>query len=390
MWDARADGKMAARAASLSRRSQLIRVLSGQHPRPREGPRDTADTTNSHESPPATSSTTMTAATVRGSLSAGRGASGAAAARPACSKRGILGGNPACHAGCIRRPAVAPRLHLRGAQRTTSPHPHPRHRRFAAFSGIGVATTVPSPTMPRGARKPEPRAATQRRPRRRTIHGWAGRPQVMRAVPDNNRMKLTAGRWQDGRPAAAYPGVLRTERSGDLDAKVMRRVLGHVVGVLCSLVTIGQAPRLMDGAVCALANLGVIVAQTECTIGSAGLGEGGLSLGWNMGPPLLGLALIMETALWLQRLYSAPSWLPPVVALLGCPALLGLITRINEGLPGFGWETGIVMGLPVALAFTAYWIPLRLSQGRATRGSGEPQNNQMQLTARAQAMGRRS
>lgn len=150
------------------------------------------------------------------------------------------------------------------------------------------------------------------------------------------------------------------------------------MGMTCSLVAIGYTPRLMDAAVCALSRLGVIVAQTGCAAGSAGLGEGGVSLGWSMGPPLLGLVVIMEAALWLQRLYSVPSWVPPVVALLGCPALLGIITGMNEGLPGFVWEVGVVMGLPVALAFTAYWIPLRLLYGRPTRGSDEPQNNQMQ------------
>jgi hypothetical protein len=103
-------------------------------------------------------------------------------------------------------------------------------------------------------------------------------------------------------------------------------------------------------------------------------------------PPLLVLILIMEAALWLQQLYAVPSWLPPLVVALGCPALQSIIAGLNEGLPWFVWEVGVVMGLPIALAFTAYWVPLGLSMsvwpGATTRKS-EPQNNQMQLTSGA-------
>jgi ABC-type Fe3+ transport system permease subunit len=103
-----------------------------------------------------------------------------------------------------------------------------------------------------------------------------------------------------------------------------------------------------------------------------------------MAPPLLGLVVIMEAALWLERLYSAPIWLPPVVVALGCPTLLAFLVGLDEGFPSFMWDVGVVMGLPIALAFAAYWLPLRLLQAPATSDasrSGEPQNNKMQLTS---------
>jgi hypothetical protein len=139
----------------------------------------------------------------------------------------------------------------------------------------------------------------------------------------------------------------------------MRRLVGHALGMLCSIVTISHAPRVMDAVVCALASLGLATVQGGCPAGSAGLGEGGLSFAWTMAPPLLGLLLIMEAALWLQRLYSAPISLPPIVAILGCPTLLAFLTGLDQGFPWFMWQIGLVMGLPVALAFTAYWFPLR-------------------------------
>ena len=145
--------------------------------------------------------------------------------------------------------------------------------------------------------------------------------------------------------------------------------------MFCALVTIGYAPRAMDLLVCALGKLGLITLQGGCRSGAAGLGEGGLFPSWSMLPSLLVLILIMEAALWLQRIYAAPSWLPPLVVALGCPALQSVIAGLNEGLPWFVWQVGIVMGLPIALAFTAYWVPMRLSMsvwpglvlGRASR-----------------------
>jgi len=194
-----------------------------------------------------------------------------------------------------------------------------------------------------------------------------------------------SGRGQRKRwSLAAELSVLRTERDADVGVMALRRSAGHAGGMVLSMLTISQAPRIMDAVVCSLAGLRLVTLQGECSSGASGLGEGGLRFAWSMAPPLLGLILIMEVALWLQRLYSAPLWLPPVVAILGCPALLAFLAGLNEGFPWFMWEVGVVMGLPVALAFTAYWLPLRLSQARAMSAAprgGEPQNNEMQLTS---------
>lgn len=183
-----------------------------------------------------------------------------------------------------------------------------------------------------------------------------------------------------GAALAADLGVLRTERSGHVGVTALRRSVGHAVGMLCSVAMISQAPRIIDAVVCTLAGLGLVAIHGGCTTGSAGLGEGGLSFAWSMALPLLGLVLIMEAALWLQRLYAAPVWLPPVVVALGCPTLLALLGGFHDGFPWFMWQVGVVMGLPVVLAFTAYWLPLKLATSDAAQ-SGKPQNNEMQLTA---------
>ena len=161
------------------------------------------------------------------------------------------------------------------------------------------------------------------------------------------------------------------------------RISGHAVGMLCAVAAIVHAPRVMSAVECSLSRLGLVAVQGGCATGVPGLGEGGLSFEWSMAPYLVGLVLIMEAALWLQRLYSAPTWLPPVVVVLGCPALLGAIVGLNAGPPWFEWDVGVVMGLPVALAFTAYWSPLRLLQAHGvntTPRSCELQGNDLKAT----------
>ena len=169
----------------------------------------------------------------------------------------------------------------------------------------------------------------------------------------------------------------------------MRRFLGHAVGMACALAVNSYAPRVMDGVVCAFVGLGLMTVRGGCASGIAGLGEGGVQLAWSMALPLFGLVVIMEAALWLRRLYAAPICVPPLVVIFGCPALLGFIAGLDAGLPWFMWEVGVVMGLPVALAFTAYWVPLQLSQ-RGARSESGPQNNALQLTKPAQAVELRS
>jgi hypothetical protein len=199
----------------------------------------------------------------------------------------------------------------------------------------------------------------------------------MSSAPPNNGLKLTARGASDSAPQLkpVFCGPMRAGAGG----ATMRRFLGHAVGMACALAIISHVPRIMDGVVCAFVGLGLMAVQGGCASGMGGLGEGGLHLAWNMAPPLLGLVVIMEVALWLRRFYAAPMWVPPLVVTLGCPALLGFIAGLGAGSPWFIWEVGVVMGLPVALAFTAYWLPLQLSH-RGARGESGPQNNALQLT----------
>jgi hypothetical protein len=137
----------------------------------------------------------------------------------------------------------------------------------------------------------------------------------------------------------------------------VRRAAGHVVGMLCSICAIAQGPRIMDLLICFLGRVGALTVVGGCS-GSARLGEGGLHFSWGMALPLVVLVLIMEAAVWLRALYAVPIWLPPIVVAIGCPLVLGVIAGLSAKLPEFLWEIGIVMGLPVAVAFAAYWFPL--------------------------------
>jgi hypothetical protein len=138
---------------------------------------------------------------------------------------------------------------------------------------------------------------------------------------------------------------------------VLRFVLGHGCGLALALVVMAFAPQIMDLVTCSLMLLHVVWGEGLCEVGSARLGEGGVSITWRAAADLASLVALMEVFLWLRRWYGVPAWSGPVVVLAGAPGLLALLIGFH------GWDASaasgaLVLGVPIVAAFTGYWIPL--------------------------------
>jgi hypothetical protein len=90
------------------------------------------------------------------------------------------------------------------------------------------------------------------------------------------------------------------------------------------------------------------------------LGEAGVNLSWVSLLTMAELVVMMETAWWLCRRYRAPAWSAPIAVAAGVVALLAGIFALHDASSGFAFTGALLVGLPVALAFTGYWVPLIL------------------------------
>ena len=146
-----------------------------------------------------------------------------------------------------------------------------------------------------------------------------------------------------------------------------RAVAGHLCGLVCSVGVAAFGPRIMDLLVCLVGSLKLVHVDGDfCTAGSARLGEGGIVLSWAGAASLLGLVVIMETLFWLGRWYRVRAWWGVVALVISCPALLAaIVLTTGEGV-GTAALVGLIIGTPVALASSAYWVTLALWRTRVT------------------------
>ena len=137
-----------------------------------------------------------------------------------------------------------------------------------------------------------------------------------------------------------------------------RAGLGHLTGVVCSVAVASQAPRMMDAVLCGLARVFSASSADACRPGFSNLGEGGFIASWGTVAALVFLVGIMEVVLRLQRWYHLPPWSGLVVFMLGCPTVATVLCFVAlESGPG-AVSVGALLGVPVGLAASAYWVPL--------------------------------
>ncbi len=137
-----------------------------------------------------------------------------------------------------------------------------------------------------------------------------------------------------------------------------RVAIGHAAGVTGSVVVVSESPLIMRSAACVFSGASDPSMAEACGRAAASLGEGGIAFSVASVLGLAVLVTIMHGCRWLQKWYGLPRWAGPLVFLVGCPVLAGLLGLV-AAFPG--WDAvgmGLMLGVPVGLASSAYWVLL--------------------------------